>query len=228
MPAVYNWSMAQKTRFVTQAKCRQCRDSFERQYKRQAFCSKGCQRENYKDKLERYREKQRRKLSRDKDSHKTGKIKRVCRRCQKVFYTYASQVRHRGGLYCSQECFREDKIFTNLKVATLDSLWSRCVKKMAGNRCEYCGTNQKLTSHHIFSRTNKKTRWDVFNGMCLCTSHHTQDNFSAHKSPIEFVEWLKEKRGEDWYDRLRIKAKTFTGKNNREEIANELLRIIKT
>ena len=42
--------------------------------------------------------------------------------------------------------------------------------------------------------------------MCLCIGHHIFGNFSAHKAPLEFAEWLKEKRGEVWYNDLRRKA----------------------
>ena len=98
---------------------------------------------------------------------------------------------------------------TKIKKATpkhCDNLWSELVKIKAGFGCEYCGNRQYLNSHHIFSRSNRSTRWDDKNGIALCPSHHTLGNFSAHKAPLEFAEWLKEKRGEVWYNDLRRKA----------------------
>lgn len=89
---------------------------------------------------------------------------------------------------------------------SLDNLWSKIVKIRAGNKCEVCGKTDGLNSHHIFSRSNHSTRWDVQNGVCLCVSHHVFGNFSAHKAPIEFVEWLKSKRDDDWYFDLRRRA----------------------
>jgi hypothetical protein len=50
------------------------------------------------------------------------------------------------------------------------------------------------------------TRWDLANGVCLCVLHHVFGKFSAHKAPIEFAEWLKERRSEEWYSTLRRKA----------------------
>lgn len=88
----------------------------------------------------------------------------------------------------------------------LDKLWSEKVKKRVGNKCEYCGKVPYLNSHHIFSRSNHAVRWDLDNGVALCAGHHVFGNFSAHKSPVEFVEWIKAKRGIEWYERLRAKA----------------------
>ena len=89
-----------------------------------------------------------------------------------------------------------------------DDLWSLLVKVKANNRCEYCGKTSSLNSHHIFSRSNKSVRWDEDNGVCLCVSHHVFGNFSAHKAPADFIEWIKGVRGEDWYKRLRKSANT--------------------
>jgi len=91
-----------------------------------------------------------------------------------------------------------------------DIEWAKLVKEQAGYKCEYCGKTETLNSHHIFSRSNRSVRWDVDNGVCLCVAHHTFSSaFSAHKSPIEFIIWLQEKRGQEWYDNLRIKARSI-------------------
>ena len=88
----------------------------------------------------------------------------------------------------------------------LDKLWSDKVKERANFKCEYCGTKDKrLNSHHIFSRSNKSVRWDLDNGLCLCVSHHSLGNFSAHKNPFEFSDWIREYKGKDWYNLLLIK-----------------------
>ena len=90
----------------------------------------------------------------------------------------------------------------------LDILWSLLVKHRAGFRCEYCGSREKvLNSHHIYSRSNRSTRWDLENGVCLCVGHHTfSTKFSAHKSPTEFTEWLYETKGAAFMNDLRVKA----------------------
>lgn len=90
---------------------------------------------------------------------------------------------------------------------SLDIAWSRLVKLRAGMKCEYCKTTTKqLQSHHLFTRSRKATRWDVNNGISLCASHHVLGNFSAHKSPLEFTEWLYTYKGKDFIDRIRIRS----------------------
>jgi hypothetical protein len=93
----------------------------------------------------------------------------------------------------------------------LDDAWSKLVKLRAGNRCEYCGKTSPLNSHHIFSRSKRSTRWDVQNGVCLCVGHHTfSSTFSAHKTPLEFVDWLTRKKGESFIMKLRVRANALS------------------
>jgi hypothetical protein len=94
----------------------------------------------------------------------------------------------------------------------LDDAWSRLVKLRAGMKCEIPNCHKKvLNSHHIYSRSKKSTRWDVLNGICLCVGHHTfSSTFSAHKTPLEFIEWLTEYKGQDFIDRLRLKANSIS------------------
>lgn len=90
------------------------------------------------------------------------------------------------------------------KLSTLDTKWSKLVRARANNRCEYCGSDYCIQSHHIFSRRNHRMRWNLDNGVALCAKHHTfSSEFSAHLTPVEFVEWIKEKRGIEWYESLR-------------------------
>ena len=97
--------------------------------------------------------------------------------------------------------------------AKQDVIWAKFVKDNADNKCEYCGKTTHLNSHHIFSRSNKAVRHDVDNGICLCSGHHVlNSDFSAHKAPAEFIEWVKEYRGLEWYERLRAKARKVKGK----------------
>ncbi|MCP4990739.1 MAG: hypothetical protein GY928_33270 [Colwellia sp.] len=89
----------------------------------------------------------------------------------------------------------------------LDKAWAELVKLRAGNKCEYCGKRSYLNSHHIYSRSKKSTRWDTMNGICLCVGHHTfSSTFSAHKTPLEFTDWLKDYMGGEKLMLLRIKA----------------------
>ncbi len=88
----------------------------------------------------------------------------------------------------------------------LDKLWAILVKQRAGWKCEKSGETTYLNSHHIFSRSNLSVRWDLDNGICLTAGWHLLKKESIHKSPIEFIEWLKGKRGVEWYEDLRKKA----------------------
>ena len=91
----------------------------------------------------------------------------------------------------------------------LDDAWSKAVKERDGWKCCYCGTDKNLNSHHIYSRSKKSTRWELDNGITLCVSHHTfNSGFSAHKTPLEFIEWLTDLKGQDFIDGLRLKANT--------------------
>ena len=95
---------------------------------------------------------------------------------------------------------------TKQQTKELDILWAKAVKLKAKDKCEYSGQIGVLHSHHIFSRSNRTTRWDLDNGVCLKPLYHSLGNWSAHKSPIEFIEWIKKVRGETWYQKLRLKA----------------------
>ena len=90
-----------------------------------------------------------------------------------------------------------------------DKQWSQAIKERDGFKCLHCGKDKYLNAHHIFSRNNYKVRWDMDNGVTLCSGCHTMSSkFSAHKTPIEFIEWIKGKWGEEWYERLRAKARS--------------------
>lgn len=112
----------------------------------------------------------------------------------------------------------------------LDDAWSLLVKLKAGMKCEYCGKTSYLNSHHIFSRSKRSTRWLTDNGICLCAGHHVlSSTFSAHKTPLEFVDWLNNRKGTSYIDRLRIKANTTSKlhKFEKEILLEVLLKEIK-
>lgn len=91
-----------------------------------------------------------------------------------------------------------------------DDLWSELVKIRANYKCEYCGTPFNLNSHHLFSRSKNSTRHDPDNGICVCVEHHVfSSTFSFHLTPMEATEWIKERRGEEWYKKLRLSANSY-------------------
>jgi len=113
----------------------------------------------------------------------------------------------------------------------LDIAWALLVKHRAGFRCEYCHARTKqLHSHHIYSRSKKSTRWHVQNGICLCASHHVlSSSFSMHKTPLEAIQWLIKYKGQDYIDRLQIRANSISKlhKFEKEILLQELLKEIK-
>jgi predicted restriction endonuclease len=90
----------------------------------------------------------------------------------------------------------------------LDTAWSKLVKLEGGNKCavETCQKTKYLNSHHIYSRGKHSVRWDTINGICLCVGHHIGFNFSAHKTPASFIEWLRKKKGDKFMDDLELKS----------------------
>jgi hypothetical protein len=93
-------------------------------------------------------------------------------------------------------------------VKYFDTLWSSATKIYYGNSCEVCGKKENLNSHHLFSRSNFSIRWDYRNAVILCTYHHIWDvRISGHKAPAELLEFLKQKRGMEWYNDLLFRAR---------------------
>lgn len=148
------------------------------------------------------------------------RVRRVCVTCGKAFSRAKSLAKRATLRYCSVKCRNTGRVTKTPR--SIDSLWAIVIKLRAGGRCEFCGTIPKgLNAHHIFSRSNQSVRWDVENGIALCALHHLLGNMSAHKAPLDFAEWLKETRGEVWYDRLRRRAKKV-GKPDKEQVKTSL------
>ena len=77
------------------------------------------------------------------------------------------------------------------KIKRLDHLWSKAVRKRAGNKCEKCGSTNVVQAHHIIPRTKWGTRYDLYNGVALCRHHHL---YWAHKDAVAFTAWIETKR----------------------------------
>lgn len=88
----------------------------------------------------------------------------------------------------------------------LDELWSKAVRKQG--YCSYCGKRPPevvLHAHHIYSRRHFSTRWNIANGICLCTGCHL---YKAHKDVQEFADFVKERLGAEKVYFLRALAHT--------------------
>ena len=80
-----------------------------------------------------------------------------------------------------------------------DVLWSMLINSQGG--CAICG-NINTQAHHILTRGSyPKYRHDLRNGIPLCFQHHMAQKrglISAHGSPLDFMDWLKENRYSQW------------------------------
>ncbi len=95
-------------------------------------------------------------------------------------------------------------------IKRLDALVSEIVRSRG--KCEAEGEggmkcSRQLQAAHIFSRSHKGTRWDLRNGLCLCSGHHL---FWAHKEPYEFAKFCLKRLGAATMDALQIKARQIT------------------
>jgi len=77
--------------------------------------------------------------------------------------------------------------------AIADETWRLIIIKPG--KCARCGKTKNLHAAHIISRGHCNThnlplRYDLANGICMCVGCHI---FWAHKEPIAFAEWLREK-----------------------------------
>jgi hypothetical protein len=95
-----------------------------------------------------------------------------------------------------------------------DRLRSKLIKIRAKFRCEYCWSTKWLNSHHLFTRNNYSTRFDLDNWICLCALHHKlSTKFSAHWTPMIFDEWIISERWQERFDNLRAKANKTRDRN---------------
>lgn len=87
------------------------------------------------------------------------------------------------------------------QIKMLDEIWAKAVKARAWGVCEYClKSNIRLEAHHVVGRRNMTLRHLVSNGVSLCHTHHR----FAEQDSGKFHEWIIKKRGEKWWEELRV------------------------
>lgn len=101
--------------------------------------------------------------------------------------------------------------------------WREEVYKNAKYKCEVCGKKETLNPHHIITKRNLSTRFYIPNGCCLCSGCHVLNNKSAHKDGLWFSDFIREKRGEDWYKDLRNQANKTFKKYDIEQLYKEII-----
>ena len=82
-----------------------------------------------------------------------------------------------------------------------DKLWSQCI--IARDKtCRYYNNTERLSAHHIRSRTHKSTRWDLNNGVCLSWNVH----FLQKANPERFQDIVIDIIGDNKYQSLKRKS----------------------
>ena len=73
--------------------------------------------------------------------------------------------------------------------------WSRIIRTRDNWACVICGNPYKPNAHHIIPREVKEYKFDLDNGVTLCTKHHKFcRKISAHNAPLAFFMWLEKYR----------------------------------
>lgn len=90
-----------------------------------------------------------------------------------------------------------------MKIVAADRHFSRLVRMRARWKCERCGVDHSantgaLDCSHFYGRSSTSTRWHQLNAVAHCYGCHSY----LGSRPVEFREWMIEKRGADVVDRL--------------------------
>lgn len=104
-------------------------------------------------------------------------------------------------------------------VKKLDKIWADKIKERANYVCEYClEEGKKVEAAHIVGRSYRTLRWDLQNGMCLCTGCH----FAYDKHLPEAYKIRRIVIGNERLNRL-LEAKKVIAKNQDYEEIKEYL-----
>jgi hypothetical protein len=79
-----------------------------------------------------------------------------------------------------------------------DKIWSQCIITR-DKTCRVTNSDERLSAHHIRSRTHRATRWHLDNGMALSWGVH----FLQKANPERFLDKIIEVIGQDKYDELK-------------------------
>ena len=89
------------------------------------------------------------------------------------------------------------------QIKELDKLWSRVIR-LRDKFCQRCGKTVPLAGHHIKTKGRyRSVRWNLLNGVCLCSGCHI---FWIHKELTDGTEWVKKWMGSSRYGLLKQKA----------------------
>lgn len=99
-----------------------------------------------------------------------------------------------------------------------DQLWSIAVREDWNWRCAVCG-HGKCDAHHLVPRGHESTRYELRNGIALCSQHHQWDkDLAPHQNAAGWLLWLEEHFEElhAWYvERVKMSPlRKFNGTTN--------------
>jgi len=89
------------------------------------------------------------------------------------------------------------------KDSTLDSLFSQLVRRLAGYKCERCGSTYQYGVSHYHRRDVYSARWDLDNVAWLCNLCH---NHTFHLHPDLHTAWFKKRLESEKFEQLSARA----------------------
>ena len=90
---------------------------------------------------------------------------------------------------------------------TTDKLFRDVILRERKNACEWCSKSGVIHIAHILPKgAHPRLRYQRLNVLLLCVRCHL---FRAHKSPLEFQEWITSYKGKTLLDDLRILERTL-------------------
>lgn len=97
-----------------------------------------------------------------------GDIQRQCKECGREFTTSRRSL----GRYCSQDCKNKNN-GKGKGDYLLERDWRETVLKRDNYTCQQCGSKNKIETHHKKTVSlHPELKYDVFNGISLCSHCH--------------------------------------------------------
>ena len=95
-----------------------------------------------------------------------------------------------------------------------DALWSLAVREDWAWRCAVCGS-ATVEAHHLVPRQHEATRYELRNGIALCSRCHQFDpDISPHQNASGWMLWLKRYHRPLWQWYSDNPRPEFTGTKN--------------
>src|SRR3990167_3821969 len=116
-------------------------------------------------------------------------------------------------------------MFGKIKLRRSDTLFSKYIRELRGNKCEKCGRKGeewKLEASHFWGRVAESVRYDPDNIDCLCFLCHQE----FHANRKDYEKWKLQKLGRKKYDLLEMRKYQYKKKDEKLAImyVSELLK----